>query len=273
MNNTDISVIIPTYKPGSYVWECLDSVYTQTFPGKRYEVIIILNGCSEPYYSQIEEYISSHSDRCTFSLIQTDVSGVSNARNIGIENSNGKYLTFVDDDDIISENYLEELLKVSDEETIGCANSFIFKKDISHHRESFTSAAYRKVNGKPFDIFQFRQFLSSVWAKLIHRNIIGKNRFPTQLRLSEDCVFCLDLSLSMKSMRLASPSAIYYQRLREESAMHLKTSWLTDIKELSIIEVAYLKFWIVHFWKVNPLLMLSRIAAGIRNTRIKLKNK
>ena len=96
----DISVIIPTYKPGSYVWECLDSVYNQTFPGRRYEVIIILNGCNEPYYSQIEEYISSHSDRCTFSLIQTDESGVSNARNIGIENSNGKYLTFVDDDEL-----------------------------------------------------------------------------------------------------------------------------------------------------------------------------
>ena len=269
----DISVIIPTFKPGSYIWECLDSVYNQTFPDNRYEVIIILNGCNEPYYSQIEEYISSHSDRCAFSLIQTDVSGVSNARNIGIEKGNGKYLTFVDDDDIISENYLVELLKVSDEETIGCANSFVFKKDISHYMESFTSEAYRKVNGKAFDIFQYRQFLSSIWAKLIHRNIIGNNRFPTQLRLSEDCVFCLGLSLSMKSMKLASPSAIYYQRLREGSAMHLKTSRLTDIKELSIIEVAYLKFWIAHFWKVNPLLMLSRIAAGFRNTRIKLKNK
>ena len=269
----DISIIIPTYKPGCYVWECLDSVYNQTFPGNRYEVIIILNGCNEPYYSQIEEYISSHSDRCAFSLIQTDVSGVSNARNIGIEKSSGKYLTFVDDDDIISENYLEELLAVSDEETIGCANSFVFKKDISHHRQSFISGAYRKVNGKPFNIFRFRHFLSSVWAKLIHRNIIGKNRFPTQLRLSEDCVFCLGLSLSMKSMRLTSPSAIYYQRLREGSAMHLKTSRLTDIKELWAIEVTYLKFWVVHFWKVNPLLMLSRIAAGIRNTRIKMKNK
>ena len=102
---------------------------------------------------------------------------------------------------------------------------------------------------------------------------IGKNRFSTQLRLSEDCVFWLGLSLSMKSMRLTSPSAIYYQRLREGSAMHLKTSRLTDIKELWAIEVTYLKFWVVHFWKVNPLLMLSRIAAGIRNTRIKMKNK
>ena len=269
----DISVIIPTYKPGTYIWECLDSVYNQTFSGKCYEIIIILNGCNEPYYSQIEEYISSHSERCTFSLIQTDSPGVSNARNIGIERSIGKYLTFVDDDDIISENYLEELLKVSDEKTIGCANSFVFKKDISNCRESFTSDAYQKVKGKSFNIFQYRKFLSSVWAKLIHRNIIGENRFPTQLRLSEDSFFCLELSLSLKSMNLASPSAIYYQRLRKGSAMHLKTSRLMDIKELWAIEVAYLKFWGVHFWKVNPLLMLSRIVAAIRNTRIKLKNK
>lgn len=269
----DISLIIPTYKPGTYIWECLDSVYNQTLPGNRYEVVLILNGCRAPYDSQIERYISSHSDRCSFTLIQTDSPGVSNARNIGIEKSNGTYLTFVDDDDVISENYLEELLNVSDEKTIGCANSFVFKKDISNCRESFTSDAYQKVNGKPFNIFQYRKFLSSAWAKLIHRNIIGENRFPTQLRLSEDSFFGLELSLSLKSMNLASPSAIYYQRLRKGSAMHLKTSRLMDIKELWTIEVAYLKFWGVHFWKVNPLLMLSRIVAAIRNTRIKLKNK
>lgn len=269
----DISVIIPTYKPGSYIWECLDSVYNQTFPGNRYEVVLILNGCRAPYDSQIERYISSHSDRCSFTLIQTDSPGVSNARNIGIEKSNGTYLTFVDDDDVISENYLEELLNVSDEKTIGCSNSFVFQEDVSHFRKSYIYDAYQKVNGKPFNIFQYRKFLSSAWAKLIHRDIIGKNRFPTQLRLSEDSFFGLELSISLKSMNLTSPTAVYYQRLREGSAMRMKTSRRTDLKELWTIEKAYFKFWLTHLRSVNTLLMLSRIVAGFRNTRYKLKNK
>ena len=51
-----ISVIIPTYKPQVYLWECLDTVYAQTFSKKEFEVILVLNGCNEPYNSQIQEY-------------------------------------------------------------------------------------------------------------------------------------------------------------------------------------------------------------------------
>ena len=52
-----ISVIIPTYKPKEYIWECLDSLKSQTFDKKEFEIILILNGCKEPYYSEIDKYI------------------------------------------------------------------------------------------------------------------------------------------------------------------------------------------------------------------------
>lgn len=52
-----ISVIIPTYKPKAYLWECLDSLVAQTFAKKDFEVLLVLNGCLEPYRSEIEHIL------------------------------------------------------------------------------------------------------------------------------------------------------------------------------------------------------------------------
>lgn len=52
-----ISVIIPSYKPRDYLFECLDSLSCQTFPHDEFEVVLILNGCKEPYISTINSYL------------------------------------------------------------------------------------------------------------------------------------------------------------------------------------------------------------------------
>ena len=95
-----ISVIVPTYKPQEYLWECLDSLRSQTLAEDEFEVLIVLNGCKSPYYENIQRYIEQ-SNACHFQLIQTDVPGVSNARNVAIEQANGEYLMFIDSDDIV----------------------------------------------------------------------------------------------------------------------------------------------------------------------------
>ena len=79
-----ISVIIPTYKPQAYLWECLDSMVAQTFPKEEFEVILVLNGCSEPYKRDIEQYISPKMGSMHVQFIHTEEGGVSNARNMGI---------------------------------------------------------------------------------------------------------------------------------------------------------------------------------------------
>lgn len=103
-----ISVIVPTYQPANYLWECLDSLCRQTLAPEEFETVIVLNGCNEPYFGRIQQYIHEHPNH-NFQLIQTEEGGVSNARNIGIDQSKGEYLSFLDDDDWITDNYLEEL--------------------------------------------------------------------------------------------------------------------------------------------------------------------
>ena len=99
----EISVIIPTYKPGEYISDCLRSLEEQDFPVSDYEVIIVLNGCDMPYRSMLEDIITDNG-YVNVRVIQTDEPGVSNARNIGIDNAKGKYLLFIDDDDWVAGN-------------------------------------------------------------------------------------------------------------------------------------------------------------------------
>ena len=54
-----ISVIVPSYKPQSYIWECLNSIYNQTFPKTEYELVLVLNGCNEPYNTKIKDWLSA----------------------------------------------------------------------------------------------------------------------------------------------------------------------------------------------------------------------
>ena len=122
----EISVIIPTYKPKNYIWDCLHSLNSQTLNPEMFEVIIILNGCNEPYLSQLKSHIHSCSPALHIHVIQTDVSGVSNARNIGLDHAKGKYIAFIDDDDYISPNYLEELYKLVNQDTIALAYPYAF---------------------------------------------------------------------------------------------------------------------------------------------------
>lgn len=136
----DISVIIPSFKPQSYLYECLKSLKGQTFDHKRFEIIIILNGCKEPFYSDIQEYIKHNLSDLNINFIQTDTPGVSNARNIGLDNAKGEYICFIDDDDAVSSDYLKGLLEKANENTIVTSNISSFIKDIKERRENFLSA-------------------------------------------------------------------------------------------------------------------------------------
>lgn len=262
--NYKISVVIPSYNPGRYLFDCLDSIKNQTFSMDDYEVIIILNGCFEPYFNQITEYIQ-YNKLMTWRLIHTDTSGVSNARNIGINISQGEYITFIDDDDIVSQIYLEGLFSVSSPICVGCANSYAFIDNVFEISDNFISGAFRKCKDLPYSLFNYRQFLSPPWAKMIHRNIIGKTRFPVTLKKSEDSVFCFQLTRNIKEMALTSNNAIYYQRIRDGSAMRSKNSRLNELLQFLKIEYIYIIIYMKNPFSYSLPFFLSRIVACFRN--------
>lgn len=214
-----VSVIIPTYKPGEYLWQCLQSLDKQSLAKDKFEVIIILNGCYQPFKLQLDGYIKKLTS-LKIKFFQTDVGGVSNARNIGLDMSVGEYITFMDDDDFVSPTYLEELLQIADTETIGVSNELKYiEKDDSTQSESYTHEYNKKSPQGKQRYSNSRKVFSAPWMKMIHRDIIAANKFDTRYTNGEDSLFMFQISCNVKYVNFTSPDAIYYRRVREGSAM------------------------------------------------------
>ena len=225
---TDISVIIPTYKPGDYIWQCLDSLKEQTLAHDQYELIIIVNGCNEPYHSQIAAHLSAWPKALTVTVIQTDQGGVSNARNIGIDRACGRYVSFVDDDDWVSPTYLEGLLSVCHgDDAMAIANVINLDERTGQMRSDWLSACYNRNAKSPerATLMSCRSFLSAACCKLTARKAIGDYRFNTHYKQGEDSLFNAEMSHRLKQFGVAPQESIYYRRLRQTSAARSRSLW------------------------------------------------
>ena len=107
-----LSVIIPVYKVEKYIIECLESVCCQLVDGV--EVILVNDGTPDNAMLMAHQYISEQYTHLKeqFVFIDQENQGLSGARNTGISVAKGEYIAFLDSDDKLSNNYIEEILKV-----------------------------------------------------------------------------------------------------------------------------------------------------------------
>ena len=217
-----ISIIIPTYKPGPYLKDCLESINNQTMNKKCFEVIIVLNGVIKPYIECIYNLTKMYDFNSV--VITTETPGVSNARNIGLTRAQGEYVCFIDDDDKISPSYLENLYYKATPNNIVASNVKAFYNNSNKTENDYIASAYKKLINKnsPLSVFKGRKFMSSSCCKIISRRIIQDVRFDTNLKIGEDSVFMAKISKKVKSIVLSDSSAIYYRRLRARSASRVK---------------------------------------------------
>lgn len=214
-----ISVIIPTYKPKAYLWECLDSLCKQTIEESLFEVILVLNGCTEPWKSQIQEYIDSKMKCMNINFIHTEQGGVSNARNVALDVAQGEYVTFIDDDDYISPTYLEEMLSLASSETMVLAKPIAFWYDYHKVKEYKLTQDYLKCAPKGKQkASKARRYFSGPWMKLIPMSFIQEKRYDVRFKNGEDSLFMFLISDKFKDVVFTSENAIYYRRIRERSA-------------------------------------------------------
>ena len=262
-----ISVIIPTYKPQDYLWECLDSLAAQTFPKKEFEVLVILNGCCQPYRDQIEKYISSADPSLNIKLIHTDKGGVSNARNIGLDLAQGEFIAFIDDDDKVSPEYLQELHERADETTVVISNTYDFKDDCP---DSLVSVRPTELHGilsakGRSTLIDSRRFFFTVWMKLIPAAVIGDRRFDTSFKMGEDSIFMFRISDRIRNTDFTSSKAIYYRRLRCGSAMDIrnKTSWIKNMWNDIRMIAAYTRIYLLGLRRYSIRFYITRVRGAI----------
>lgn len=260
-----ISVIIPTYKPQSYLWVCLDSLCAQTFPKDDFEVILVLNGCKEPYDTEIREYVQRHRD-IQFVYQQTEQGGVSNARNMALDVARGEFVAFIDDDDYVSPSYLQELYEVANKDTIALAYPCAFNDGCSQqipYAITKTYTALARHGRMPFSS-KVRRYFNGPCMKLIPMSFIQQRRFDLRFRNGEDALFMFLISDKFKYVDFTSEKAIYYRRYRIGSAVTSKKSVSYVLKNTLMQILAYCTIYFRHPANYRFRLYANRICACLK---------
>ena len=207
-----------------------------------------MNGCNEPYYSSIKKYIESlQMQSPCIELVQTSTPGVSNARNLGLEKAKGDYISFLDDDDYVSDSYLEELLRISQPNNVGISNTLAFYNEEEAFKYHLSFVYDRLCGQKKLPYYTSKEFFSGPCMKLIHREVIRQRRFDCDLRNGEDTLFMFMISDSLGTVSFTKSSAIYYRRIRPNSAVTRRRS----LKEIAGASFLQLKKYVL-IYLTNP---------------------
>ena len=225
MTSPKVSVIIPVYKvPLEYLRACLDSLVAQTM--RESEFIIVSDGAPEEECSVCNNYAKQNS---RFKFFKREHAGVSAARNYGIEQAQGEYLTFVDSDDIIQGDAIELWYKHAKK-----WNSDILATnlaEISTHKNNFEKILWQPQSNAFINKLEKESILQEfvhlkeksiprgACGKLYHHHFLTDNNifFDTELKIGEDLIFNL-LSFNKATNISYLPTISYLYRANPYSA-------------------------------------------------------
>lgn len=225
-NQPKISVIVPVYKAEAYLHRCVDSLLAQTF--QDFEILLIDDGSPDRSGEICDEY--ARKDK-RVRVFHKENGGVSSARNFGIDNAGGEWITFVDSDDYVAETYLHDFgLETIDADfylqgyKVKC-NEFVIKE----HYFSICETCGLSFS-KCFIEGERSNILNSPVCKLFKTNIVKKNNvnFDVIVSYGEDHLFVLWYLMYAQNI-VASPDMSYYYMHSNNTSL---TNRLVPIQEM-----------------------------------------
>ncbi len=204
-----IGVIVPVYKVEKYIAECIDSILAQTYTNFR--LILVDDGTPDNAGKICDEY-AKKDPRIT--VIHQENAGVTRARARGVEEAEDcEFITFVDGDDTIADDYLRTLLNANSDNIDIVVN-------------------YTYTNNITMSIIEYRTRLLTElgiqlapWGKLFKKGLFDEFTFeiPRSIIIAEDLIMNIRLSFNTeKNVRICNKE-IYNYRIRRDSAFHTHT--------------------------------------------------
>lgn len=219
-----ISIIIPMYNAEKHIERCVKSILNQTY--SQYEIIIINDGSTDNSKIICEKLIEENN---SIKLINIENSGVSFARNIGIDNAIGRYFLFIDSDDWIEPDTLEVAYNtiISNESDIVIfgfvydryKKNALIKSEIKSvlYNENFAVDEMNKNFRYLYNTIDF----SSSCNKLFDSQIIKNNK----IKFNEENIIFEDLCFNLKYLKLCDKISIikevFYHYTSNEEVNHL----------------------------------------------------
>ncbi len=206
-NNPKVSVIVPVYNTEKYLRRCLDSILTQTFTD--WECLVIDDGSTDTSPAICDEYAAADT---RFRVFHKQNGGVSSARNVGLENVRGEWVTFVDADDYITEHLIENLHNG----TLGNVDLIISWtiRLISgkEEKEFYPARTITSEDISPLFADYDMHWHTSTWGKLFKTDIIKTENlsYDAKMSMGEDMIFLYQYILYSKTINVLSSADYYY---------------------------------------------------------------
>lgn len=259
-NDCAVSVVIPVYNTEKYIGATLESILNQTF--QDFEVVITDDCSTDKSYEIAENYISKFNGRLKLSRTKKNSGGPGVPLNQGLELAKGKYIFFMDNDDLIGNNMLEELYKLGenfDADVVYMDKGFMFETNPSNPFPQQSELSLRgwqqgrivekpelETENLPERVQKFcrTEFGWPEWEKFVRRDFLLKNKivFP-EINSSGDVAWSMLIYLLAKKI-VRAPQPFYYYRQHPTSVMHKERTteetinfWLTiNAKGLAFVE-------------------------------------
>ena len=271
MNEPKISVIIPLYNAEKYIRECLLSVLASKF--QDYELLVVDDCSTDNSLAEVKKLSPYFDGRLKIFSTEKNSGGPGLPRTVGIKNASGKYVTFIDNDDMILPDALGiffETAELYGAEVLHTEKWFIFNKEFNSKNLilDFQGALPGKFvdepTFEPVDLNYRMQHLMTgkfyclPWGKFFRRDFLIKNKidFPAQMQYGEDFVFFFKC-LCLAKKYILVPYLTNIHRVGIPSASNSVSGFREIIQ--SWLKILYLKIGILdefmrklEFFKANP---------------------
>ena len=187
-----LSIIIPYYNTYEYTRNLLVMLKSQLTT--EVEILVIDDGCNEKELDRFKR------DEIKIVHLDKNSGGASRPRNIGLDLAKGEYITFIDSDDMVSDDYIQKILKAIEK-----------KPDIIFL--SWQSKVQKVIMN-----MQPPRWNCAVWCRVYKRDIIGNIRFDESLRIAEDWKF--NEQIKFKTKECIKDIIYYYNNGRKGSLLN-----------------------------------------------------
>ncbi len=212
-----LSVIVPVYNTEQYLPRCIDSILCQSFTD--FELLLINDGSKDSSGTICDEYAEKDS---RIRVFHKENGGASSARNLGLEKAKGTWITFIDSDDWIEEDYFQ--LAFEKNADLYVQNwSFAYGGIMEHYRPQFVDGSnYCSFMQENVHSDTFRTACCSFFKmKIICDNNI---RFDIHHRLGEDTLFVMDYYRYARTIQIMDNSCYKYNRQENWESKYMM-SW------------------------------------------------
>lgn len=223
-----ISVIMPTYNPGEYLTDAVESVLSQGLPGDM-ELIVVDDGSEER--AVLDRVRAKWGGEQGVRFVTVDHGGQSHARNEGLKHCRGEYVCFCDDDDAYHPRALRKLLDIAVE-----TGAEVVQGGVSKRKTALSlKGKVRIMTGRQAlkrCLHQTDRVSASPWSKLIRKDLLESSEGFPEGKLYEDLALIPRL-MGRSSKVAVCKATLYYYRQREGSSLHVFSSRRFDVLDIT----------------------------------------